>query len=79
MRGVASERKRIFGLSKRCKGDARNMDRGLEDEMAVKRRRELGADGGVMSEVEERREPQMEKEVRGAGDVKRGRKHRGIG
>lgn len=45
----------------------------------MKRRRELGADGGVVSEVEERREPQMEKEVRGAGDTRRGRKHRGIG
>lgn len=55
------------------------MDRGSEDEIAGKRRSELGADGGVVSEGEERGEPQMEKEVRGAGDVKRGRKHRGVG
>lgn len=76
---MARERTRICELSKRYKGDARNMDRGLEDEMAVKRRSELRADGGVVSEGEERTEPQMEKEVRGAGDVKRGRKHRGVG
>ncbi len=52
---------------------------GSEDEIVGERRGELGADGGVVSEGEERGEPQMEKEVRGAGDVKRGRKHRGVG
>lgn len=38
-----------------------------------------GTDGWVVSEGEERGEPQMEKEVRGAGDVKRERKRRGVG
>lgn len=37
-----------------------------------------GADGGWRGREREREEPQMEKEVRGAGDVKRGRKHRGV-
>lgn len=59
--------------------DAGNMDRGLEDETEGERRSELGADGRVVSAREERGEPQMEKEVRGAGDVKRGRKRRGVG
>lgn len=56
------------------------MQRGSEDEIAGRKGRvNWGADGRVVSGGEERGEPQMEKEVRGAGDVKRGRKGRGVG
>ena len=60
------------------KEDVRKADRCSEG-VIVGKRKELGADGGVVSEGDERGKPQMEKEVRGAGDVKRGRKHRGVG
>lgn len=69
------EGKGICGVNRRCQ----KMDRSSEYEIAMKRRSKLGADGGVVSEGEEGVEPQMEKEVRGARDVKRGRKHRGAG
>lgn len=57
------------------------MQRGSEDEIAAGKDEWIG---GQMEEWLEKREresgePQMEKKVKGGGDVKRGRKHRGAG
>lgn len=38
----------------------------------------MGADGGVVKAGEKRGEPQMEKEVKGAGVVRRGRNTEGL-